>query len=178
MPARLLFYAVAAILAQSLTTPALATSAAPDFFGAALCQPPYSTGTATELYEAAEKLAKPDTSSLGAAIYPLPTPIQRDGFTASAVVFAGMSVGVLIDGEVAEKLSKHYNLTPERSRLLGASKLGFSRELPDDQQAMKEMGLISVVAREGAAMPGKTLLACEFVSTEDRRALESFEATP
>jgi hypothetical protein len=163
-----------AVLVGSL--PACAQAATePDFYGAALCNPPYSIGTANELYEAIEKVAKADTSTLGAAIYPLPTPIARDGFTASAVVFAGMSVGVLIEGEVADALARRYGLEQERSHLLGASRVGFARELPVEQQQMQELGLISVVAREGAAMPGKTLLACEFVSTEDRQAMKRAE---
>lgn len=166
--------AAIAILANGLIVPALAAPA-PDFFGAALCEPPYSTGTATELYEAIEKVTKVDTSLLGAAIYPLPFPIERDGFTATAVVFSGMAVGVLIDGEAADRLARQYDLAPESSRLLGALKRGFSRELPDGQQEMQELGRISVVAREGSALPGKTLLACEFVSNEDRTALDKIE---
>ncbi|HUD93136.1 hypothetical protein [Sphingobium sp.] len=158
-----------------LPTPAVAQEA-PDFFGAALCQPPYSTGSATALYEAAEKIAKADTSILGAAIYPLPRPIERDGFVAKAVLFAGMSVGVLLEGEVAVEAAKRYGLSAEKSRLLGASSLGFARQLGEEQQGMREMGLISIVARQGPAMAGQTLLACEFVSHEDRQALESLEA--
>lgn len=172
--------ALAALLAGCLTAPVLAEPAngnpAPDFFAAALCQPPYSTDTATGLYEAAEKIAEADTSSLGAAIYALPEPVVRDGFTAKAVVFAEMSVGVLIEGEVADALARQYDLARESSHLLGASKNGFSRRLPNDQQQMKELGLISIVAREGPAMPGKTLLTCEFVSHEDRQALSAMEA--
>ncbi|MBO9724106.1 MAG: hypothetical protein J7530_07010 [Novosphingobium sp.] len=163
---------VAAALASG-SAPAMA--AAPDFFAAALCQPPYTTANATELYEAAEKLAQPDTSTLGAAIYRLPQPIERDGFTTQEVVFAGMSVGVLLDGPVAAELARRYGLAPEESHLLGASTLGFARVLSDDQQALKDLGLISIVAREGPAMEGKTLLACEFVSDEDRKALEAYE---
>ncbi|WP_157215185.1 hypothetical protein [Flavisphingomonas formosensis] len=157
------------------TMPAMAAEPAPDFFGAALCQPPYAMDSATALYEAAEKLAKPDTSGLGAAVYHLPRPIERDGFVAQDVVFAGTAVGVLLQGEVAAQAAKRYGLAPETSRLFGASTLGFARPLPDDQQAMKEMGLISIVARQGPAMEGKTLLACEFVSSEDRQALETYD---
>jgi len=155
--------------------PALAAGEEPDFFAAALCQPPYSTETATRLYEAAEKLVKPDTSGLGAAIYHLPAPISRDGFVTQDVVFAGTSVGVLLQGKVAAQAAERYHLEPEASHLFGASTLGFARQLPDDQQEMSELGLISVIAREGPAMDGKTLLACEFVSNEDRQALEAYE---
>lgn len=165
---------IAAAMASG-SAPAIAADAAPDFFAAALCQPPYTTANATELYEAAEKLAQPDTSTLGAAIYRLPEPIEKDGFTTQDVVFAGMSVGVLLDGPVAAELARRYGLSPEKSHLLGASTLGFSRVLPDDEQALKDLGLISIVAREGPAMEGKTLLACEFVSDEDRKALEAYE---
>jgi len=167
--------ALAAVLIAILPATARAAEAAPDFFGAALCQPPYSMDSATALYEAAERLAKPDTSGLGAAVYHLPKPIERDGFVAQDVVFAGTAVGVLLQGEVAAQAAKRYGLAPETSRLFGASTLGFARPLADDQQTMKEMGLISIVARQGPAMDGKTLLACEFVSDEDRKALESFD---
>ncbi|GFE74711.1 MULTISPECIES: hypothetical protein [Novosphingobium] len=170
-PALLIACAMAAV------APSMATAAAPDFFAAALCQPPYSTASATELYEAAEKLAEPDTSSLGAAIYRLPAPVERDGFTAQDVVFAGMSVGVLLEGQVAAKVAERYGLSPETSHLFGSSTAGFARLLPDEQQGMKDLGLISIVAREGPAMPGKTLLTCEFVSNEDRAALEAYEKT-
>lgn len=150
-------------------------AAQPDFFGAALCEPAYSFGLATQLYEEAEKLGRPDTSVLGAAIYALPTPIEREGLTARAAVFAGTSIGVLLDGEVAEQAAQRYHLVRENNHLLGASKRGFSRELPDDRQAMKDLGLISIVARESGALHRKTLLACEFVSHEDRKALQSLE---
>ena len=166
-----------AALALLLASPTASTDepAAPDFFAAALCQPPYSMDNATALYEAAEKLAKPDTSNLGAATYRLPAPISRDGFVASDAVFAGSAVGVLVDGEVAARLAERYGLVAETSHLLGASSLGFSRPLPDEQQGMKDLGLISIVARQSPAMPGRTLLACEFVSNEDREAMEELE---
>lgn len=153
--------------------PAMASEA--DFFGAALCQPPYSLGNATALYEAAEKIAKADTSRLGAAIYHLKAPIARDGFVAQDVMFGGMAVGILIQGEVAAQLAERYDLKPESMRLLGSSSLGFSRQLPDADQGMKDMGLISIVARQGPALKGQTLLACEFVSDEDRAAMEELE---
>ncbi|WP_367350152.1 hypothetical protein [Sphingobium yanoikuyae] len=35
--------------------------------------------------------------------------------------------------------------------------------------------LFSVVARQGPALAGRTLLTCEFVSHEDRKALDSQE---
>ncbi|KQN07475.1 hypothetical protein ASE85_17890 [Sphingobium sp. Leaf26] len=160
-------------------SPLPSLAAEPDFFGAALCQPPYSLGSATALYEAAEKIAKPDTSALGAAIYHLRRPIERDGFVTQDVMFGGMAVGVLIQGEVAGKLAERFDLKPESHRLLGSASLGFSRQLPDADQGMKDMGLISIVARQGPALKGQTLLACEFVSDEDRATMEELEgATP
>ncbi|WP_420143113.1 hypothetical protein [Sphingobium sp.] len=117
-----------------------------DFFGAALCQPPYSLGHVTALheaalYEAAEKIAKADMSGLGAAIYHLKMPIERDGFPTQPVMFGGMAVDVLIKGEVAAQLAERYDLKPESMRLLGSSSLGFSRQLPDADQGMKDMVL-------------------------------------
>lgn len=164
-------------LLAAFPTPALAEDALPPsaFFDAALCQPPYSIDHATALYEAAEKLAKPDQSSLGAAIYYLPAPISQDGFTTQYVLFGNMTIGVLVNGNVADQLAKRYKLTPEKSHLFGTSSKGFSRLLPDDQQGMKEMGLISIVAREGDALNGKTLLACEFVDEADRQAMEAMD---
>jgi hypothetical protein len=155
--------------------PLPAVAAEADFFGAALCQPPYSLGNATALYEAAEKIAKPDTSGLGAAIYHLRKPIERDGFVTEDVMFGGMAVGVLIKGEVAAQLAERYDLKPESSRILGSSSLGFARQLPEADQGMKDMGLISIVARQGPALKEQTLLACEFVSDEDRATMEELE---
>lgn len=165
---------LAAIMAGGLPASAMAT--APDFFSAAICEPTYSASGATELYEAAEKLGNADTSVLGAAIYPLPRPIERDGFKAVSVVFASTSVGVLLEGHVAQEAAGRYSLARETSRLLGASRLGFSRGLPDGKQAMSELGTVSIVARESAGIEGKTLLACEFVSHQDRQALERYDA--
>ncbi|WP_395336576.1 hypothetical protein WBP06_20080 [Novosphingobium sp. BL-8H] len=167
--------AAASILLAFGAASASAADADPDFFAAALCQPAYSMETATRLYEAAEKIAKPDTSGLGAAIYHLPAPIHRDGFVTQDVVFAGTSVGVLLEGDVAAQAAERYHLTPEKSHLFGASTLGFARALPDDEQADPEFGLVSAIAREGPALKGKTLLACEFVSAEDRRALDALD---
>jgi len=165
---------LAAATAAAMPAQALSPADA-DYFGAALCQPPYSLSGATALYEAAEKLAKPDTSGLGAAVYHLPAPLNRDGFTAQDVIFAGMAVGMLVNGEVAEQLAKTYDLQPEKSHLMGASTLGFARLLPDADQGMKDMGLISIVARQGPGLGGKTLLACEFVSNEDRANMEEWD---
>ncbi|QKR98551.1 hypothetical protein F9288_01990 [Sphingomonas sp. CL5.1] len=88
-------------LALLAFTPAAAeeTAAAPDFFAAATCQPPYSVGNAQTLHEAAEKIARPDLSRLGGAVYHLPAPISRDGFTTQDILFAGSAFGMLIEGE-------------------------------------------------------------------------------
>ena len=152
-----------------------AHATAEPFYDAALCKPPYTTTSATALYEAAEKLAKPDTSLLTAYVYKLPRTIGQDGFTTSEVVFAGTSVGVLIQGQQAEALAQRYQLQRERSNLLGASTKGYARELPAAEQPQPDAGTVSIIARESAAVPGKTLLACEFVSKEDRAALEAYE---
>lgn len=136
------------------------------FFDAALCKPPYSVASATEIYDAAEKLAKPDMSSLGAAIYKIPQQIGRDGFESDEVFFANSAVGVLIKGERADDLAKAYGLKPETSDLMGAASKGYALELPADQQPPEGLagpGKLSIVAREGSALEGKTLLACEFV---------------
>ncbi|MFW2851265.1 hypothetical protein ACM61V_05005 [Sphingomonas sp. TX0543] len=167
-----------ALLAFAAAGPAPAAepaTPAPDFFAAAICQPPYSYDAATRLYKEAQKLGKPDTARFGAAVYRLPAPAGRDGFETQEVFFAGSALGVLIDGQVAAKLAETYNLVPEKIRLLGASSLGFSRVLPDADQPMKDMGLVSIVARQGPGLKGKTMLACEFVSNEDRERLEMFE---
>lgn len=151
------------------------TAPAPDFFAAAICQPPYSFDNANELYKAAQKLGKADTARFGAALYRLPAPAERDGFSTQEVLFAGSAFGVLIDGQVAAKLAATYHLAPEKTRLLGASSLGFARALPDADQPMKDAGIVSIVARQGPGLKGKTMLACEFVTNEDRERLEMFE---
>ncbi|ULR43723.1 hypothetical protein [Rhizobium sp. K102] len=136
------------------------------FFDAALCKPPYTMTSAMEIYDAVEALAKPDTSSLGAAIYKLPNQIGRDGFKSTEVFFANNAFGILVEGERADALAAKYGLKPETSDLLGTSTKGYSRELPADLQpepGMAGPGKVSIVARQGDALPGKTLLACEFV---------------
>jgi len=146
-----------------------------DFFGAALCESPYSSDIATRTYNAAEKLAKPDMSMMGAAVYHLPKPIERDRFITQDIVFAGTSVGVLVEGHAAAQLAAKYNLQRETSDLLGASTLGFSRRLPDKLQIKKDLGLISLIAREGPGLGEKTLLACELDSYEDLERLETLK---
>jgi len=145
------------------------------FYDGALCSPPYTMQSATELYDAAEKLTKPDTSLLTAYVYKLPSDIGRDGFKTSEVVFAGSSVGVLIEGARADDLAARYQLQPEKSSILGTSTKGFARALADAEQPTAEMGIVSIVARESDAIPGKTLLACEFVSHADLEALKAVE---
>ena len=151
-----------------------ASAVADPFYDAAICKPPYTMDSAMALYEAAEKLAKPDTSLMG-GVYKLPREFGQDGFKTNEVVFAGMAVGVLVQGQQAEALAKRYQLQRERSGLMGASTKGYARELPAAEQPQPEAGTVSIVARESASLPGKTLLACEFVSTADRAALEAYE---
>jgi hypothetical protein len=164
-------------LAITLVSAALqgGQASAEAFYDAAICKPPYTMSSAMALYDAAEKLAKPDTSLLTANVYKLPQDIGQDGFKTDEVVFAGTSIGVLVQRAQAEALAKRYQLERERSTLLGASTKGYARELPADQQPQPEGGTVSIIARESAALPGKTLLACEFVSKEDRAALEAYE---
>lgn len=163
------------MLAVSGPAAALASEDLTAFYDGALCNPPYTMQSATELYDAAEKLTKPDTSLLTAYVYKLPSDIGRDGFKTSEVVFAGSSVGVLIEGAQADELAARYQLEPEKSSILGTSTKGYARALPDAEQPTAEMGIVSIVARESDAIPGKTLLACEFVSHADLEALKSLE---
>ncbi len=159
-------FATAAIVALLQATSPMAATSDPTFFDAALCNPPYSMTSATAIYDAAEKLAKPDTSSLGAAIYKIPQQIGRDGFKSDEVFFAGSAVGILIEGLHADELAAKYDLKPETSNLLGASSKGYGRALSEDLQppaGLAGPGKVSIVAREGDALAGKTLLACEFV---------------
>lgn len=144
---------------------AMAAEADPKFYDAAICKPPYSMTSATEIYDAVEKIAKPGTSPLGAAIYQLPDQIGRDGFESDEVFFANNAVGVLIKGQRAEELAAKYDLKPETSDLMGTSSKGYARALPPELQppvGLAGPGKVSIVAREGAALGGKTLLACEF----------------
>lgn len=175
-PAGLATLAVVVTANPALGAAQAPESEAPDFFDAALCKPPYTFASAQSLYEAAEKVAKPDMSKLGAAIYDLPGPIGKDGFASNQVVFANSTVGVLVQGAVATELAARYQLAPETSNLLGTSSKGYARALPKDQQPLPDMGVVSIIARESPGLPGKTLLACEFASNEDIQALKRFEA--
>jgi hypothetical protein len=150
------------------------------FYDAALCKPAYTATSATDLYYAAEELAKADSKTIpGAAIYTLTEDIGQDGFKTKELFFATQSVGVFIEGLKADELAKKYNLAPEKSNLAGAATKSYARELPDDQQpeaGLSGPGKVSIIARESSAIPGKTLLACEFVSDADLKALEALEA--
>lgn len=153
---------------------AMPASAAP-FYDAALCKPPYTMDSTTALYEAAEKLAKPDTSLLTAYVYTLPQELGQDGFKSRQVIFAGTSVGVLVEGLRADELAERYHLIKERSTLYGTSTKGYSRILPSDQQPQPDLGTVSIIARESTSLSGKTLLACEFVLKADQQALDRYE---
>ncbi|MGO7778487.1 hypothetical protein ACC741_39155, partial [Rhizobium johnstonii] len=70
------------------------------------------------------------------------------------------------EGERADDLAAKYGLKAETTDLLGTSTNGYSLELPADLQpepGMAGPGKVSIIARQGNALPGKTLLACEFV---------------
>ncbi|MFS8057019.1 hypothetical protein QD357_30080 [Rhizobium sp. BR 317] len=145
---------------------AIAADTSSMFYDAALCKPPYTLTSATAVYDAAEKLAKPDTSLLGAAIYKVPHQIGRDGFESDEVFFASSATGVLIKGLQADKLAAKYHLKRETSNLLGASSKGYARALAANLQppaGLASPGNVSIVAREGGDLGDKTLLACEFV---------------
>ncbi|TXI01791.1 MAG: hypothetical protein E6Q76_16595 [Rhizobium sp.] len=163
-------------LSLSLGSGALAfeTSA---FFDAALCKPPYSTASATKIYNEVEKLAKADTSLMTAAVYKLSADFGKQGFKTNEVIFAGTSVGVLVQGLRADDLAKTYHLTTDGlGNLFGTATKSYGRALPKAEQPAAEMGIVSVVTRESAAFPGKTLLACEFVSHEDLEAMKSLQS--
>ncbi|HEF5873946.1 TPA: hypothetical protein SAY52_004610 [Burkholderia cenocepacia] len=81
----------------------------------------YDTATASD--------PKPGKSMPGAAVYRLPEPILRDGFTTQQAVSVSAGIGVLIDGELADRLAEHYRLTREKGHLLRASSVGYSRRL-------------------------------------------------
>ncbi|MBB4483129.1 hypothetical protein [Rhizobium etli] len=146
---------------------AIATPSNRIFYDAALCNPPYSLTAASTVYDAAEELAKPETSSLDAAIYKVPQQIGQDGFQSNEVFFANSAVGILIEGLHADELAAKYDLKPETSDLLGTSSKGYSRQLSEERQPAPGLtgpGKVSIVAREGGGLPGKTLLACELVA--------------
>ncbi|NEI74074.1 hypothetical protein GR212_31430 [Rhizobium lusitanum] len=164
------------ILALSLGSNALAFEKS-TFFDAALCKPPYSSASATRMYDEAEKLAKADTSLMTAAVYKLPADFGRQGFEADEVVFAGTSFGVLVEGLRADDLAKSYHLSSDGlGNLFGTATKSYGRALAKAEQPAADMGIVSVIARESAAFPGKTLLACEFVSHEDLEAMKSLQS--
>ena len=151
----------------------------PSFFDAALCKPAYSTATATTMYNEAEKLAKADTSNMTAAVYKMSADFGRQGFKTNEIVFAGTGFGVLVEGLRADDLAKTYHLTADGlGNLLGTATKSYGRPLSTAEQPAAEMGVVCVVARESAAFPGKTLLACEFVSHEDLEAMKSLQSLP
>ncbi|ENU2135414.1 hypothetical protein ACE60T_005861 [Salmonella enterica] len=146
------------------------------FYDAAICNPPYTIRHATELNDEAEKLVKPDTSLMTAYVYKLPFDIGRDGFKTNEVVFSGTMVGVLIDGWRADELAKHYQLEREESNILGTSLKGYARVVqPDPEKPSLEFGRVSIIARESNAIPGKTMLGCEFVSDAELDRLKQLE---
>ncbi|HHL4084044.1 hypothetical protein [Burkholderia sola] len=77
-----------------------------------------------------------------------------------------------LDGEVADRLAERYQLTLEKGHLPGASSVGYSRRLTVHGPGG---ALILVSARQGPALKGKTLPACEMTTEEDSEALERME---
>ena len=136
------------------------------FYDMALCKPPYTLASATDAYNAAETLAKPDMSKFGSAIYKLPKPIGRDGFESNEVIIGGTMVGVLVSGQRAQELAAKYQLKPDDAALLNTATKSYARVLPPNLQppaGLSGTGKVSVIARESQALPGKTILGCEFV---------------
>ncbi|AXF21864.1 hypothetical protein CUJ89_16095 [Burkholderia pyrrocinia] len=174
MSDRLSWLRAAAISVTAAPFVALAAPPAhPDIFNAALCKPPFTSDLMDSIYNAVKATdPKPDESMLGAAVFRLPEPIRRDDFTTQHVVFVGTGIGVLVEGEVADRLAQRYQLAPEKGHLLGTSSVGYSRRL-----TVRGPGgaLILVSARQGPALKGRTLLACEMTSEEDIKALERME---
>ncbi len=144
------YVALPALLGAALSP---ATSAR-SFYDAAICKPPYTMESATALYEAAERLAKPDSSMLTAIVYALPQEFGRDGFKTRRVIFAGTMIGVLVEGLQADALATRYHLTRERSTIFGTAIKGYARALPPNQQPQPDVGTVSIVARESASIPG------------------------
>ncbi|MFS8045906.1 hypothetical protein [Rhizobium sp. BR 314] len=170
------FLSLSVVLSLSLSSNALAFDKAA-FFDAALCKPAYSTKLAMKMYNEAEKLAKADTSLLTAAVYKLPADFGRQGFKTSELMFAGTSFGVLVEGLRADDLAKAYQLKSDGlGNLLGTATKSYGRALAKAEQPAADMGVVSVVARESSAFPGKTLLACEFVSNDDLEAMKQLQA--
>lgn len=163
--------ALAALLCVASLHAAATAAKGNPFFNAALCKPPYTTDSATKVYNAAEKIAKFETVGM-MAVSKMPQPIRQEGFETSEVVFSGNSVGVVISGDQAGALAAKYQLTPEARNPFRGNTTGYARTLPAAQQPNKQTGSVSIVARESAALPGKTFLVCEFVSHEDAKALK------
>jgi hypothetical protein len=169
------FLSLGVVISLSFGSNALAFDKAA-FFDAALCKPAYTTTSATKMYDEAEKLAKADMSLLTAAVYKLPADFGRQGFKTSELIFAGSSFGVLIEGLRADDLAKTYHLkSDELGTLLGTATKSYARALPKAGQPAAETGVVSVIARESATFPGKTLLACEFATHEDLEAMKQMQ---
>lgn len=148
------------------------------FYDMALCQPSYSTKSFNEAMAEAEKLSERDSSIFATYIYKSSNNLARDGFESNEVFFAGTAAGILIKGEKADELAAKYNLSASKNTLLNANK-NYMRELTEDQlspESLKMDGKVYIVARETNALKGKTLLACEFVSNYDLKAMQALEA--
>lgn len=129
------------------------------------------------MYDEVEKLAKADTSLMTAAVYKLPADFGRQGFKTDEIVFAGTSLGILVEGLRADDLAKTYHLSSDDlGNLLGTATKSYGGALAKAEQPAADMGVVSVIARESVAFPGKTLLACEFVSHDDLETMKSLQS--
>lgn len=142
------------------------------FFDAALCQPAYTTKAASHLYNEAEKVSKYELVGI-MAVYPLPEPVTKDGFSTKEMVLVGSSYGVLIEGNKADELAKAFNLTAEPKHPMIVATKSYVRVLDDADQPSPEMGRVAITARESNGIPGKTLLSCEFTSFADIEAMKA-----
>lgn len=71
-----------------------APPAHPDIFNAAICKPLFTSDLMSAIYDTVKAAdPKPDESMLGAAVFRLPEPIRRDGFTTQNVVFTSTGIG-------------------------------------------------------------------------------------
>lgn len=163
----------AIIAATALWASAAATAAdTRSFFDAALCQPAYTTKAASALYDDAEKITQYRMVGI-MAVYPLPEPVVKEGFSATDFVLAGSTYGVLIEGQKAQELAKAFNLTKQAPNPMIAATKSYIRVLDDAEQPSPEMGQVAITARESQLIPGKTLLSCEFTSLADLEVMKS-----
>lgn len=141
------------------------------FIDAAQCKPPYTISTAARFYQEAEKTGRASSPELGVSTYKLPSPLRHNGFVSEAVILSISYVGVVIEGLHADQLADKYRLKKATPTPLSRFTKGYARALPQAQQT--QGGTVSIIARESATMPGKTILACEFISDADKKEREA-----